>query len=126
MDEIFNAIAAKTDDTGRVDIDEIEVFHWATQRNQTAVNFLDSFGLELAKRYHKGELSFTYCDDVMNDLWGILVCWSEQMAEPWPKIFYEVYDTFDAGESHLKEDGSDDAASEFIKPFIADILRRNR
>ena len=50
----------------------------------------------------------------------------KQLSEPpppWPKLFWRVYEAFDAGELHRKPDKSDDPVSEFTDPEIADIVR---
>ncbi|MDG6078870.1 hypothetical protein E3U23_06650 [Erythrobacter litoralis] len=125
MNDIFGAIAAKMDDTGVVAISENDVFQWATQRDQTAGNFLDSFGFELATRFHRGQLSYEFCDEVVNELWVILIGWiGKPLSKPWPDTFYEVYDAFDAGEYHRKEDKTDDPVGDFTRPMITQIVRK--
>ena len=42
-----------------------------------------------------------FCDRVVNDLHGTMI--SKQLNEPpppWPKLFWRVYEAFDAGEFH--------------------------
>lgn len=127
MDDIFDTIAAKMDDTGAVAISENDVFHWATQRGQTVSNFLDSFGFELASRFHRRQLSYAFCDEVVNELWVILMGWiGRHLSAPWPVTFSEVYDAFDAGEYHRKEDRTDDPVGDFTKPMIAQIVQKCR
>ncbi len=42
---------------------------------------------------------------------------------PWPKLFFRVYEAFDAGEMHRRADKSDDPISELTNPEIAEIVR---
>ncbi|NTZ42200.1 hypothetical protein G7A66_03645 [Altererythrobacter sp. SALINAS58] len=127
MDEIFDTIAGKIDTDGAVEITEDEVLMWATERGQTASNFLDSFGFELAKRFHAGERSYAFCDEVVNELWVILTGWmGDHLSEPFPNTFYEIFDAFDAGEYYRRADKSDDPVSQFTKPMIAELIRKSR
>jgi hypothetical protein len=127
MDEIIETIAASMDDDGAVKINTSDVLLWANERGQTASEFLDSFGLELARRFDQNKLSYNFCDEVVNELWVILSDWiGKPSSKPWPNTFHEIFEAFDAGEHHRKADKADDPIGQFTKPMIADMVRRNR
>lgn len=126
MDKIIGEIAASADEDGAVIFDEADVVQWAKEQALTVSEFLDRFGLEIARKYDSGMLFYSFCDDIVNELWVMLLDWMDKpMAEPWPNTFYEVFDAFDAGEFHRLADRSDDPIADFTKPLIAEIVRKN-
>ncbi|TDK31886.1 hypothetical protein E2F50_19710 [Rhizobium deserti] len=104
----------------RLTLDDIarwagEFSHW---------DFYNSAALEIAKGYHRGELSYTFCDGVINDLWsGVQKGFGPDKNEM-PEPFFEVYEAFDAGEYYRKPDKSDDPVAEFTDPAIAELATR--
>jgi hypothetical protein len=82
--------------------------------------FYNSVSLEVAKRFHDGSLSFRICDQIMNNLWSIVVSNLDNSIIPTP--FFEIYEAFDAGEYHRLAEKGDDPVTEFTKPLIAEIL----
>ncbi|MBL0374560.1 hypothetical protein JJB09_21335 [Rhizobium sp. KVB221] len=75
--------------------------------------------LEIALGYHRGELSYNFCDGAMNDLWSAVRAGcgtgTNQVSEP----FFEIFEAFDAGEFHRKHDNSDDPVGDFTDPLVA-------
>ncbi len=82
--------------------------------------FYNSLGLEVARRYQGGALSYTRCGSIMNDLWSVLVGHLNSRMVPSP--FYEIYEAFDAGEYHRKKDKRDSPETDFTRPMIEAIL----
>lgn len=82
--------------------------------------FYNSLGLEVARRYQGGALSYTRCDSIMNDLWSVLVGHLNGRMVPSP--FYEIYEAFDAGEYHRRKDKRDSPETDFTRPMIEAIL----
>lgn len=99
-----------------------DINRWAGAFNQW--NFYNSTALEIAKGYHRGELSYTFCIGVMNDLWSGVQEGFGPSKNEMPEPFFEVYEAFDAGEYHRKPDRSDDPAAEFTDPAIAELATR--
>lgn len=99
-----------------------DILPWAGAFNQW--DFYNNTALEIAKAYHRRELSYTFCDGVMNDLWsGVQEGFgpdNNQVPEP----FFEIYEAFDAGEYYRKPDKSDDPVAEITDPAIAELARR--
>jgi hypothetical protein len=99
-----------------------DIMRWAGECNDW--DFYNSAALEIAKGYHRGELSYTFCDGVMNDLWsGVQEGFGSGKNEV-PEPFFEIYEAFDAGEYHRKHDKTDDPVVEFTNPAIAELAIR--
>lgn len=84
----------------------------------------DSLAAELARGYLEGRYSFGFCDAVVNQLYALMI--SRQLQDsppPWPKLFFRVYEAFDAGECHRRADKSDDPIAELTDPGIVEIVR---
>ncbi|MFK4772293.1 hypothetical protein [Rhizobium sp. ZW T2_16] len=87
-------------------------------------DFYNSAALEIAKGYHRGELSYSFCDGVMNDLWSAVQEGFGRGNNEVPEPFFEIYEAFDVGEYHRKHDKSDDPIAEFTDPAIAELSIR--
>ncbi|GAA0731804.1 hypothetical protein [Sphingomonas japonica] len=123
MDDTLRLLASRTlgHDEALVSADDLSA--WSIERGETVVDFLDHFGAEIAKSYHVGELSYAFCDSIVNDLWGLLLQQTvDDSAASWPHTFYRVYDAFDAGEYNRRADGTDDPVAEFTDPAIEEIV----
>ncbi len=100
-----------------VDFDLID--EWAWRCGISVFRFLDEFAVRLARKFDRGELSFEFCDSVINDLYG--VCVSSRLSN-FPRLFWKVFEAFDAGEYHRASDKSDDPVSEQTVPLIKELL----
>ncbi len=65
-------------------------------------------------------MNYLICDEIMNDLWRILI--SSFNGGLLPSPFYEIYEAFDAGEYHRRSDRSDNPAANYTEPMIQAIL----
>jgi len=99
-----------------------DVVRWAGAFNHWG--FYNSAALEIAKGYHRGELSFSFCDGVMNDLWSGVQQGFGPGNNAMPKPFFKIYEAFDAGEYHRKDDKSDDPVADFTDPAITELAIR--
>jgi len=104
----------------RLKLDDILQFagafnHW---------DFYNNAALEIAKAYHRRELSYTFCDGVMNDLWSGVEKGFGPGNNQVPEPFYDIYCAFDTGEFYRKSDKSDDPVAEFTDPAIAELATR--
>lgn len=87
-------------------------------------NFYNSVALEIAKSYHRGQLDYSFCDGIANDLWeGVKKGFGPGQNEL-PEPFYEIFLAFDAGEYHRKHDKSDDPVADHTDPWIAELAAR--
>ena len=123
MDEILEVLISRMDEHGYTRVDEIDVELWANRLDLSVSIFLDQMGELIARKYHSGNLTFEFCNSLVNDLWGVLI---ERVHMPgeiaWPDLFHEVYEAFDAGEYHRTSDQSDDPIADFTDPLIAVIV----
>ncbi len=99
-----------------------DVLRWAAALHNW--NFYNAAALEIATGYHRGELSFTFCYRVMNDLWSAVQAGFGSGNNRVPQPFFEIYEAFDAGEYHRKHDRSDDPVAEFADPLVAELVMR--
>ena len=98
-----------------------EILAWAGAIDNWA--FYNTVALDIARGYYRGELSYTFCDGLMNDLW-FTVTVGLKNGEMVPYPFFEIFEAFDAGEFHRKADRSDDPVADFTDPAISDIALR--
>ncbi len=86
----------------------------------------DALALVLAHWYHKGKLSFAFCDAVVNILVESVFSDAVAQRDTWPHIFWDVYLAFDAGEFHRSGENHIDPAEKYTRPLIAEILAGKR
>lgn len=99
---------------------------WAQGDRQAEIAALNDIAASLALGYHRRELSWQFCDNLINSLWGDLIHCIDQYPEgEWPTLFSDVYDAFDAGE-FLREGKQDENPMEvYTRPEIARIVEEN-
>jgi hypothetical protein len=103
-------------------VSDADISRWTQSATDTVL--YDALAAELAKGYHHRRFSFGFCDTVVNALYGCMI--AKQLDHPapsWPKLFWRVYEAFDAGEWHRSPDKSDDPIAEFTDPEIAEVVR---
>ncbi len=78
----------------------------------------------LATGFHSGDLTFEFCDAVVNGLYAVLIeGLSREPQQPWPDLFYQVFVAFDEGEYRHKADAADvDPIAKYTKPMIGSIV----
>lgn len=86
--------------------------------------FYNTAALRIARKYHQRQLSYSFCDRLMNDLWSAVQAGFSSSRNRVPEPFYEVFEAFDAGEYHRAKDKSDDPVAEFTDPIIAELISR--
>jgi hypothetical protein len=104
----------------RITLDEVA--QWAGARDNWA--FYNLIAVEIAAGYYREELTYDFCDGVMNDLWEAVRAGFRPDIIEIPEPFFEIYQAFDAGEFHRKPDGSDDPIADFTDPLIAELVTR--
>ncbi len=126
MGAILEVLLARSREPEGVYFTSDDIATWTGESGETISALLDRLGDEIAKGYHARTLSYEFCDEVMNYLFAELMeALLEDPALPDPALFHQVYDAFDAGEYHRREDRSDDPIAEFTDPAIADIVARH-
>lgn len=111
MAGIVSGVAART-------LTALDLLRWSGSIKDFA--YFNAVSLRLAQRFDAGDMDYTVCDAIMNDLWGIFLSAFDGGSVPSP--FYEIYEAFDAGEYHREPDGSDDPIADHTRPLIREIL----
>jgi hypothetical protein len=104
--------------------DQEDIAGWTDGSLEAESTFYDSVAAELARGYFERRYSFDFCDAVVNQFYALMI--SKQHLDPpppWPKLFWRVFEAFDAGECHRLADKSDDPIAEFTDSEIAEIVR---
>lgn len=83
------------------------------------------FFTRLAYLYHHGRLNYEFCDILINAAYGEWIDHHDTSKVYFPPIFWQVYEAFDAGEYHRKDDKSDDPIAEHTDPMILTFLNDN-
>lgn len=97
---------------------------WTDGSVADEMSLYDSVGAELARRYFEKRYSFDFCDAVVNKLYVLVIAKQvRNPTPPWPKLFWRVFEAFDAGEFHRSADKSDDPVANFTDPEVAEIIR---
>jgi len=125
MDATLHLLSTRPEIAGGARVSTEDIACWAGPLDKDVTAFLDRLGGEIAKSYQSGDLSYEFCDLLVNDLFEIL--FDRQFLDPqgsWAHLFYEVYEAFDAGEFHRKADHSDDPVAEFTNPAVANIIAK--
>ncbi|HEY7640591.1 MAG TPA: hypothetical protein VH814_12780 [Steroidobacteraceae bacterium] len=80
---------------------------------------LNALSIDVARRYMSDRLSFQLADSLMNALWAFTVEHEDRI----PSLLYSVYEAFDAGEYHHREDAPEiDPEKKYTRPQISQIL----
>jgi hypothetical protein len=125
MNTILSLLVTRSKEAGGLRVSDNDLTRWIEASGTTLTQFLDKIGGDLAKAYSDGELTYKFCDTIVNDLFALLVARAvTDSQEAWPMLFDEVYDAFDAGEYYHRADRSDDPVVEFTNPAIAAIVAK--
>ena len=87
--------------------------------------FYNTTALQIARLYSRRELTYSFCGGLMNDLWSAVQAGFSAGNNQVPQPFFEIYEAFDAGEFHRKDDRSDDPVADFTNPLIAELVTRH-
>lgn len=121
MLEVLREIVARASLPGSDRISPDDVIGWSGSLENS--EFYNAVSLDLAREYHAGNLSYTVCDGIINDLWKAAKSgafgWGQAEAQ---EPFYGVYLAFDAGEYYRTADRSDDPVALYTDPLIAEIV----
>jgi hypothetical protein len=71
-----------------------EIDRWSNELQMKPVALYDLLALRLAVGFHRGELTFEFCDAVINDLYSVAISALDEWGE-WQRLFWSVYTAFD-------------------------------
>ena len=78
----------------------------------------DLIAVYLARGFHDSELSFEFCDAVVNDIHRVITFADESR----PALFWDVYLAFDEGEYYHNDKRDEDPVEVYTRPMIARIV----
>jgi hypothetical protein len=97
----------------------------AVQASVPPAQVLDEIATDVARRYSKGEIDFSFADRAMNCLWSI-VCSEAFFAindRTIPEVTQEVFLAFDEGEYQHPQDTEEvDPEAKYTRPLIEKFL----
>jgi hypothetical protein len=97
---------------------ETDVERWSNVCGYPRRQLFDEIAKHLALGYNASDLSFEFCDAVVNDLAGPVT----NTSGPGPQIFWDVYSAFDEGEHYHGNNRSEDPVEVYTRPMIARIV----
>lgn len=97
---------------------EADVERWSAASGLSRSQLFDEVAKRLALGYIASDLSFDFCDMVVNDLAGPVT----NTSGPRPQIFWEVYSAFDEGEYYHGDNRNEDPVEVYTRPMIARIV----
>ena len=99
-----------------------DVQRWATLTDTSQDVLCDQIGLYLAQGFQDSELTFAFCDAIVNDIFGLITSWQTK----WPDLFWKVYLAFDEGEYYHGSNRDEDPVEVYTRPRIAQIVADHR
>jgi hypothetical protein len=103
-------------------LSESGVQRWSSSLGESRSTLYDQIALHLARGFHASELTFAFCDAVVNDLHGVITFANELR----PGLFWEVFLAFDEGEYYHGNNRDEDPAEIYTRPLIAHIINAAR
>jgi len=87
-------------------------------------DFCNEFALSIANGFNNGQLTYEFCDDAMNYLFGFMTHPPVFGADKdMPEPAFTIYEAFDAGEFTRPGDAPDvDPVEKYTKPLIKEVL----
>ena len=73
---------------------EDDVQKWSTLMGVPRSVLYDQIAIHLARSFNESELTFLFCDWILNDIHGLITTNDEER----PALFWQVYLAFDEGE----------------------------
>jgi hypothetical protein len=101
---------------------EGDVERWSTGCDWSRFQLFEAIARYLALGFNASELSFEFCDAVVNDL-SVAVT---NTSGPRPQLFWEVYSAFDQGEFYHDNNRNEDPVEVYTRPMIARIAESIR
>ena len=98
---------------------EVDVLRWTTESGWSRRQMFDEIAKCLAQEFHASELSFEFCDAVVNDLFGPVT----NTSGPKPEVFWDAYSAFDEGEYYHGNNRDEDPVETYTRPMIDRIVR---
>lgn len=95
-----------------------DVDRWRAAMAWSRFQLFNEIARCLALGFHTSELSFEFCDAVVNDLTGPVT----NTDGPKPELFWDVYSAFDEGEYYHGNNRNEDPVETYTRPMIKRIV----
>jgi hypothetical protein len=102
----------------KIRLKEKDVQRWSTLSGVPRSTLYDQIAIHLARAFYESELTFAFCDWILNDIHGIITTNDEAR----PELFWKVYLAFDEGEFYHTDKRDEDPAEVYTRPMVAKIL----
>ena len=99
-------------------LSEADVERWSDACGWSRSQLFDEIAICLALGYNTSDLSFGFCDMVVNDLYSPVTNTSGSK----PQIFWDVYSAFDQGEYYHDNNRDEDPVEVYTRPMIARLV----
>ncbi len=100
---------------------ETDALRWSAARGLSRRQLFDEIAKCLALGFYSSELSFEFCDAVVNDLAGPVT----NTDGPKPERFWDVYSAFDEGEYYHGNNRDEDPVETYTRPMIDRIVKES-
>ena len=97
---------------------EEDVQRWSISLDVSRSELYDQIAIYLARRFNGSELSFEFCDAIVNDLHDVITSADEER----PDLFWKVYLAFDEGEYYHGNNREQDPVEVYTRPQITQIV----
>jgi hypothetical protein len=97
---------------------EADVLRWSTLHGWSRSQLFEEIAKFLALGFNTSELSFQFCDAIVNDLFGPYTDTAKTKSE----LFWDVYLAFDEGEYYHGSNRDEDPVETYTRPMIARIV----
>ena len=101
--------------SARALLDDTDITRWALNTGLARGEIYDRIAIWIARGFHRSELSFEFCDRIVNSIHGVITLGNEDR----PKLFWDVFLAFDSGEFYRTNDRTRDPVDEFTRPLIS-------
>ncbi len=95
-----------------------DVQRWAGLLGTSRPDFYDELAVRLARGFDSTELSFEFCDAILNGIHDVITNADEER----PALFWSVYLAFDEGEYYHNHNRQEDPVETYTRPLIARIV----
>ena len=97
---------------------EADVLRWSAVAGWSRSQVFEEIAKFLALGFNTSELSFKFCDAIVNDLFGPYT----DTSRPKSELFWDVYLAFDEGEYYHGNNRDEDPVETYTRPMIARIV----
>jgi hypothetical protein len=91
---------------------------WSALLDEPRSALYDQVAMNLAQGVHSSEMTFAFCDAVVNDLYGVITSTDEHC----PALFWDVFIAFDEGQYYHGNNRDEDPVEVYTRPMIARIV----